>query len=49
MPSIISAICIILGVILLIFGPISVDIQYFNQIVGIALIIGGPVLAKKLG
>jgi hypothetical protein len=33
-----------LGLYLILFGPIPVEVPFFNQMLGIALLIGAPVL-----
>ena len=40
--------CVIAGAALVIAGPIPVDIAYFNQVVGVALIVGGPWAMRHL-
>ena len=49
MSSLFSVICIIVGVLLVVFGPIPSDIQYLNQGLGLLLIVGGPIVGRKIG
>jgi uncharacterized membrane protein YjgN (DUF898 family) len=42
-----SGVFIVIGVCLLIFGPIPVGIPWFNQILGLILIVGGPWLVRR--
>lgn len=36
------------GAVLVIAGPIPVDVAYFNQMLGAALIVGGPWVSQRL-
>ena len=39
---------IFVGAAILILGPIPIDIPYFNQVLGLALIIGGPWMSRAV-
>lgn len=39
--------CVFAGAVLVIAGPIPVDVAYFNQMLGAALMVGGPWMARQ--
>ena len=39
---------VFVGAILLVLGPIPIDIPYFNQILGLALIVGGSWMSRTV-
>ncbi len=48
MAAVLKIASIMIGLYLLIFGPISSDIFLFNQGLGLALMIGGPLIVSKV-
>jgi hypothetical protein len=48
MSNILSIGCVLGGLYLLTFGPIASDIFLLNQGLGLALLIGGPIILKKM-
>ncbi len=39
-----SAILVVAGALILFFGPLPPLFPYFNQVLGLALIVGGPIV-----